>query len=566
MLSLLTINSVSANEVTINDTNSQGIKGAISNGNTTINLEEGIYTGEKNSYIIINAEQNITIQSKDPNNKAKIDGENINSFLRNNGNLTIKNLIIKNCIMTDLNGGSICNNANLKIINCIFINNMATDGLSSSIGGAIHNKGINSNLTIENSTFINNYAPIKGGAIANNGGNANITGSTFIENRANYGGAIWNVGTLNVSYSYFINNNDKNNNTINNGNGIIILDFNWWGSNSNPNSKINGFTVNNYYTININELKAPSILENALYKINFVLNGTNNTANSENLPKITFNININGYFLGNYQYNENISIKTELGKNIISFAPIAGIDDLFLTVGEESYNIIFDIEKINSQITIDNGNTTLNEIVMLKVTLKDINNNPLSGKLILFFVNNVNVGNATTDINGIATFKYLINIPNGNYNVNAIFEEDDFYMGYSNSAKMVVNKLKSVISLNSIKGNYGQTITLTTKLTSNGKILANKKVNFYANGKLIGTATTNKDGIAKLKYKIPSVAKYTIKTVFIGDSQYNKIESTKTFTSTKAKVAMELKNKLYKKQIYVKIKALGKPLKNKVIK
>ena len=325
MLSLLTISSVSANEVTINYFNSDGIEGAISKGNTTINLEEGTYKGEKNTNITINSGDNITIQSKDPDKKATIDGQNMGQFIFNNGNLTLKNLIIKNCAM-DL-GGALYNRGNLKIFNCIFINNVASSDTGSGSGGVIFNER-NSNLTIENSTFSNNYAPLNGGAIANNGGNINISGSTFIQNSANLGGAIRNIGNLSVSYSYFVNNSDRNNNTIENRNGSIgILDFNWWGSNSNPNTMINGTSVNNYYTIIVNEIKVPSILQNATYKINFVLNNTNNIANSEKLPKITFNIYLNGYLLGNYQSNENINIEPKLGTNAVFLIPTIAIDN-----------------------------------------------------------------------------------------------------------------------------------------------------------------------------------------------------------------------------------------------
>lgn len=66
----VSINSLSASEVVINNTTSEGIKESINNGNNTINLTNGTYTGINNTDITINYGKNITIQSQDHNNKA----------------------------------------------------------------------------------------------------------------------------------------------------------------------------------------------------------------------------------------------------------------------------------------------------------------------------------------------------------------------------------------------------------------------------------------------------------------------------------------------------------------
>lgn len=208
---LLTISSVSANEVTINNTNSDGIKGAINNGNSTIVLESGTYKGENNTEIEIGSgfSNNITIKSKNPNNKAIVDCDK-SWFIGNGRNLTLINLIIINGqgIENGITQGVITNLGTITIINCSFMNNNLAKG---SVINNIKISDPNGIVTvigsayIVNSTFINNMA-IQGGAIFNEG-NIIIKNSNFTNNSANTGGAIYNdYGLLEIYSSSFLNN------------------------------------------------------------------------------------------------------------------------------------------------------------------------------------------------------------------------------------------------------------------------------------------------------------------------------------------------------------------------
>lgn len=138
------------------------------------------------------------------------------------------------------NGGALYNGlySSLDVANSKFTNNTATKS-----GGAIYNEGSvksikgssfvgnsafsqtksttsNSNdyngVTIStNSTYISNDG--SGGAIYNKNGDLNISDSTFENNKAAYGGAIFvetdSNGTLNISNSKFINNTSYNEST-----------------------------------------------------------------------------------------------------------------------------------------------------------------------------------------------------------------------------------------------------------------------------------------------------------------------------------------------------------------
>lgn len=164
------------------------------------------------------------------NNSARSTGGAI-SHTSYNGLLTISNSNFKDNNVSSGSGGAIHqNNAGpIEIINCNFTNNSA-----SSIGGAIYQAAGTMNISIStfednmatdggaiyksdgayiginNSLFVNNSAKSNGGAIYDNG-RMNITNSYFKNNTAINGGAIYfNYGNMNISNSNFTNNSASN--------------------------------------------------------------------------------------------------------------------------------------------------------------------------------------------------------------------------------------------------------------------------------------------------------------------------------------------------------------------
>ncbi|WP_225369739.1 hypothetical protein [Methanobrevibacter arboriphilus] len=215
------------------------------------------------------------------------------------GNLTINNSIFNNnnALIATANrqGGAIYNTNFMNINNSTFTKNTAASGAAiynaktsiinnssfinneaSSHGGAIFNSQLNNILKISNSTFINNTAPTGGAIRSQNPGNTTVIGSSFINNTAGVGGAIStdNQANLNVSYSRFVNNTDNNNYTINARGTTTILDYNWWGSNINPNQQINGTNVNNYFIMNVTNLTSLNSNGTVTFKYTFKLNDT----------------------------------------------------------------------------------------------------------------------------------------------------------------------------------------------------------------------------------------------------------------------------------------------------
>jgi len=97
-------------------------------------------------------------------------------------------------------GGGIFNLGALTITNTTFLNNSAFEG------GAIYNE-YSAQMTISGSTFQTNLAGIRGGAISNESSLlSTITDSILTNNTGSYGGAIMNGGSLSISDSLLANN------------------------------------------------------------------------------------------------------------------------------------------------------------------------------------------------------------------------------------------------------------------------------------------------------------------------------------------------------------------------
>ncbi|MCS6908855.1 MAG: CSLREA domain-containing protein, partial [Anaerolineales bacterium] len=115
-----------------------------------------------------------------------IDGKGSHRVFTNRGTLRLVGLKIQNG-QSSTQGGAIYNESGgkLELIETTFQANRANQG------GAIYNLG---NVIIQRSTFLQNQSTGKGGAIANvQQGSVNIANSTFYQNEATQGGGgLWN--------------------------------------------------------------------------------------------------------------------------------------------------------------------------------------------------------------------------------------------------------------------------------------------------------------------------------------------------------------------------------------
>ena len=112
--------------------------------------------------------------------------------VHNQGNLTLRNVVVKNN-QANADGGGIRNNGTLTIENSEISNNQAIDD-----GGGIRNQGIITIIdsTIADNTSVGDSDTSGGGGLINTGALATIINSTFNGNTAKNGGAIRNDTTF----------------------------------------------------------------------------------------------------------------------------------------------------------------------------------------------------------------------------------------------------------------------------------------------------------------------------------------------------------------------------------
>ena len=471
----VSINSLSASEVVINNTTSEGIKESINNGNNTINLTNGTYTGINNTDITINYGKNITIQSQDPNNKAIIDCEGIR-FLTNNGNLTLINIIIKNA-----QGGALGNNpsAYLNIINCTFINN--TDFIGDYGGGAITNFG---NCSILGSTFVNNSAGT-GGAIYNYANDLNVTQSNFINNHASSawgGGAIYSTSNIVI-----LNSSNFTNNTSNGYGGAIMIYYGVKFIVENCEFKNNngtyGGAISNFVASNL-----------TIRNSNFTNNNASNHGgaiytNPASLYTYIFTSNFNNNFAGTYGGAIFNGKYMYLSGNLMigNFADILG--NAILNFGEMG---ILNLTYLNNQTIIVNNNT--GNSITIFATLTDDMGNPVSYGNISFYVNGILIG-IIESVEGYANITYYFNHTNGlipvtgDYTGNGMFD-----ININNGALLFVSETTVNGDINLDKKEYwvNETVKAKVNVKNNGPNVAkNVKVKINLNPKFI----LNKDSV-----------------------------------------------------------------------
>ena len=193
----------------------------------------------------------------------RIDGSGLEPAVEISGNLahrifyftstvTLKSLVLKDGRdSSGSSGGAIFNDGNLTVTNSTFINNSTTGN-----GGAIYSR---LSLNVSNSTFINNSA-FSGGAIYLDSGifsNPNssrvIVNNTFVSNQANavngLGGGLYNSGTGSTSPDegiLYLANNTFSGNGAHQGGGM----YNWgslsFSNNIFANSTGGGDCVSSY--------------------------------------------------------------------------------------------------------------------------------------------------------------------------------------------------------------------------------------------------------------------------------------------------------------------------------
>jgi hypothetical protein len=126
----------------------------------------------------------------------------------------------------------------------------------------------------------------------------------------------------------------------------------------------------------------------------------------------------------------------------------------------------------------------------------------LAGKMVRFQIGDVVVGRARTNAQGIATLDnvFLGPLKVGTYTnrVLAAFPGNATLQASTRRGPLTVYKSATTLDPISASGLFGSTTILSTTLKSGGTPLAGKTVSFQLNGRSVGNAKTDADGVAIL--------------------------------------------------------------------
>jgi predicted outer membrane repeat protein len=244
--------------------------------------------------------------------------------------------------------------------------------------------------------------------------------------------------------------------------------------------------------------------------------------NGNPLKDKTVTFSINGVVVGN-------ALTDSTGTATLTYTITQTIGNYNITANFAEDDIYAaSIGKGTLTITPIDTNLTLNDVkghhgdkVNLKAVLTDENGNPLSGKIVAFYISNVLIGKATTDSTGTATLSYTITQALGNYVIYANSFADGIYSPSRNLATLTVNSMDTSLVVKNITVKHGDKAKLIAVLTDkNGSAMAGKTITFKINGQTIGTTTTDSTGTATLYYMTANSGNFAVNTIFNGDDLY----------------------------------------------
>ena len=167
------------------------------------------------------------------------------------------------------------------------------------------------------------------------------------------------------------------------------------------------------------------------------------------------------------------------------------LDIFFMGSGNYSaVNKTFDINVLKLKSTITPGNTTVFKYKYFYTTMTDNFGNPITDETVSFLVNG-NTYTSTTDKNGVASFKNLLN-PNAKYSLSISFKGNKYYSAVSKTVSLIVPATTSVVIGNNklLTNGYLRIYLKSSTLSAISQQTVVIKI-----GNKIYTKTTNPEGI-----------------------------------------------------------------------
>jgi PKD repeat protein len=184
------------------------------------------------------------------------------------------------------------------------------------------------------------------------------------------------------------------------------------------------------------------------------------------------------------------------------------------------------VSKTSTNMTVNPISGYYGDLVDLTATLTDnLHSVPIEGRTVNFFVNNIQIGSALTDLSGVATVSnYIISQNAGIYSILAQFEGDTGFSPSENSSSFMVNYIPISIVVEQVFGRTGDLVNLIATVTDlhNNLPVSGLNLNFTVNNNPQGIATTNASGVSTFPYAITlNQGSYIILAQFLQDYIYS---------------------------------------------
>lgn len=382
---------------------------------------------------------------------------------------------------------------NVEVDNSTFNNNHAL------IGGAIYTHSTHAKVTITGSKFNNNTADIYGGALFNNG-SMDIRNSIFNEGYAPTGGAIYSNLTITLIGNKF-NNVNSNNETL------YLLASKALHDNKFINSSVNFDNYANNYNINIGDNVTINfkLLNPSFYDPDFI-------------TKSIYQVYINNVYVD----------KTEKGATTYTFTPkISGENTIFFIPdsGRLTNTIIINVKGYEDNMDIIQSNSSANNYSIISIVTA--NNKTLTeGNVKFSIIKNDSVIYSETkelDVTGKANFNYVFE-KNGNYIIRA-FYSDSAYDVITKDIGVKINSNKANIDIKA-KGNHslGSIVNITVTIDdAGGNPLTADNISFIISkeNEIFVNKTYNiTDGKINYNYTITDYGNYKITIIYPESADY----------------------------------------------
>ena len=442
-------------------------------------------------------------------------------------------------------GGVVFSLGNASIINSSFSNNNAT------YGGVICTDQYSISLqtsTIEliNSTFNNNNATY-GGVIYSFQTKVNIINNTLNNNSAMYGGALYQDSNTNITLqdSTFKDNYVTSSTgyvvDFENVNNVTIINNNFENNTDNVRDMLFSNTTGAYVDINGNtfidnllentiiEPDVPVVTDNENKSYNYAVNVALREIYNDTVRDGRLNVYVNGILVNSTNVSNGYASVSFGNSDLTQRENNITLEYISQSKYYQNTTTSFTVKKeVNTNLTIQApSNMIAGDTAQINFTLKDVNNNPLKDEIIHVFVDEQQVATVTTDDNGLASYDYtargddLVRIEASHHTNN-----DSMYLSsHDVSAEINVTRLAPEILIMPGTIVPGVESNITIKMFDyNGNPITNKTltINITEEGKpdITGTVTTDENGEAIFTFIPVDEGTFWVNASFLGDDIY----------------------------------------------